>query len=162
MLLSCFKAFVCLLVSRCCENASGAAACTSGCTLSSRCGLPSGCDVGSRARGSGGTSACSLVAQQGFSYNAAHGILAPQPGVDPSCPLPWDADSQSLDHQRSSPVLFFNQGAGWRTMGGVFHLPFWQSISWSILIFPVSSKQEQLKALTAYSKLFIFKKKLLS
>ena len=53
MLLSCFKGFVCLLVSRCVENASDAVVYTSGCTESRlRCGLCSGCDVGSRARGS--------------------------------------------------------------------------------------------------------------
>lgn len=108
MLLSRFKGLARLLVSCRVENASGRAVYTSGCPESRlRCGLCSGCDVGSKARGSGGASACSLVARQGLSYSAAHGILAPHPGIHPAYPLPRDAESQSLDHQRSFPLVCF-------------------------------------------------------
>lgn len=113
MLLSCFKGFVCLLASCCFENATGAGVYASGCAESRpQGGLCSACDVGSWARGPGGASACSLVAWQGLGCSAAHGILAPHPGIDSAHPCPR---MRTLSH--------------WTTKEGP-HLSGFQSRSW--------------------------------
>lgn len=108
MLPSCFKGFVCLLASCCFENATGAGVYASGCAESRpRGGLRSACDVGSWARGPGGASACSLVARQGLGCSAAHGILAPHPGIDPAHPCPR-MRTLSHYHQRRSSLVWFS------------------------------------------------------
>ena len=50
----------------------------------------------------------SAVVVRGLSCPVAHGIF-PDQGLNP-CPLPWQVDSQLLDHQGSPPNFFFLEG----------------------------------------------------
>ena len=50
----------------------------------------------------------SVVVVHGLSCPVVHGIF-PDQGLNP-CPLPWQVDSQLLDHQGSPPNFFFLEG----------------------------------------------------
>ena len=58
-------------------------------------------------RGTGSRRAGSVVVAHGPSCSAAYGIL-PDQGANP-CPLPWQADSQSLHHQGSPNYFYIDQ-----------------------------------------------------